>query len=305
MASRFWVGGTGTWDNSDTTHWSGTSGGAGGQSVPGSSDSVTFDGSSGGGTVTPNANLTIQSLTMNTFTGTLDFSVNNNNVTITSSNGFSNSGTSTRTLNLGNGTWTFNSSSANALWNMATVTNLTFNANSSTIVFAGTTTAGNVQSVTLGGFAYNTIRFSGNTTASGVSLSNTGSTIALLDITGPNYITTGANGSAMTITTLTVSAKATFLPTSGQTLTITNAPTLNGTAAAPIAFIGTDARALGSVGTVSCASGTFGGTYISAANVTFSGGATFSFTGFDLGRVTGATITAPASGGGGQRVYGG
>ena len=41
VASRFWVGGTGTWDASDTTHWAATSGGAGGQSVPGSSDSVT------------------------------------------------------------------------------------------------------------------------------------------------------------------------------------------------------------------------------------------------------------------------
>ena len=52
MASRFWVGGTGTWDASDTTHWATASNGAGGASVPGSSDAVTFDASSGGGTVT-------------------------------------------------------------------------------------------------------------------------------------------------------------------------------------------------------------------------------------------------------------
>ncbi len=43
MASRFWVGGTGTWDAADTTHWSATSGGGGGSSVPTSSDDVTFD----------------------------------------------------------------------------------------------------------------------------------------------------------------------------------------------------------------------------------------------------------------------
>jgi hypothetical protein len=46
MASRFWVGGTGNWDASTTTHWSATSGGAGGASVPTSSDTVTFNSSS-------------------------------------------------------------------------------------------------------------------------------------------------------------------------------------------------------------------------------------------------------------------
>lgn len=54
MANRFWRGGTGTWDAADTTHWSATSGGAGGASVPTSSDNVFFDSSSGlsGATVT-------------------------------------------------------------------------------------------------------------------------------------------------------------------------------------------------------------------------------------------------------------
>lgn len=43
MANRYWVGGDGTWDNSDTTHWSTVSGGAGGSSVPTSADDVFFD----------------------------------------------------------------------------------------------------------------------------------------------------------------------------------------------------------------------------------------------------------------------
>lgn len=46
MAARFWVGGTGNWDASTTTHWAATSGGAGGASVPTSSDTVTFDANS-------------------------------------------------------------------------------------------------------------------------------------------------------------------------------------------------------------------------------------------------------------------
>lgn len=42
-ASRFWVLGTGNWDASTTTNWAASSGGAGGNSVPTSSDDVTFD----------------------------------------------------------------------------------------------------------------------------------------------------------------------------------------------------------------------------------------------------------------------
>ena len=42
MANRYWVGGTGSWD-ATTTHWSATSGGASGASVPTSVDDVFFD----------------------------------------------------------------------------------------------------------------------------------------------------------------------------------------------------------------------------------------------------------------------
>lgn len=54
MANRYWVGGSGTWDGSSTTHWSATSGGSSGASAPTSTDDVFFDSNSGlsGGTVT-------------------------------------------------------------------------------------------------------------------------------------------------------------------------------------------------------------------------------------------------------------
>jgi len=42
-AGRYWVGGSGTWDATTTTNWSATSGGAGGASVPTSTDDVFFD----------------------------------------------------------------------------------------------------------------------------------------------------------------------------------------------------------------------------------------------------------------------
>ncbi len=153
MASRFWVGGTGTWDNSTTTHWAATSGGAGGQSVPGSSDTVTFDASSGGGTVTPNYNMTVTSITMGAFTGTLDFSANNNSPTMGT---FSGAGTGTRTLNMGSGTW--NLTTVGTTWDMSTTTNLTFNAGTSTIKIA---MAGAGQSnFSGGGLTYGTLWFS-------------------------------------------------------------------------------------------------------------------------------------------------
>ena len=52
MATRYWVGGTGTWDTTTTTNWSASTGGTGGASVPTSTDSVIIDTSSGTGTIT-------------------------------------------------------------------------------------------------------------------------------------------------------------------------------------------------------------------------------------------------------------
>ena len=50
MATRYWVGGTGTWTNASTTNWSATSGGASGASAPTSADDVIFDNLSNVGT---------------------------------------------------------------------------------------------------------------------------------------------------------------------------------------------------------------------------------------------------------------
>jgi len=44
--TRYWRGGTGTWDATTTTNWSATSGGAGGASVPTSADTVIFNSAS-------------------------------------------------------------------------------------------------------------------------------------------------------------------------------------------------------------------------------------------------------------------
>jgi hypothetical protein len=62
MASRFWVGGTGTWDATDTSHWAASTGGTPGETVPTSADTVTFDSNSGtAATVTVNTNPAVAS----------------------------------------------------------------------------------------------------------------------------------------------------------------------------------------------------------------------------------------------------
>lgn len=73
MAARYWVGGTGTWNNSTTTNWSATSGGVGGASLPVTTDAVYLDANSGGGTVTltGNAATGVLSLDLTGFTGTI------------------------------------------------------------------------------------------------------------------------------------------------------------------------------------------------------------------------------------------
>ena len=50
MGDRYWVGGTGYWN--DTAHWSTTSGGSGGASVPADGDNVFIDANSGSGDFT-------------------------------------------------------------------------------------------------------------------------------------------------------------------------------------------------------------------------------------------------------------
>jgi hypothetical protein len=50
MATRYWVGGTGTWTSSNTLNWSASSGGASGASAPTTADDVIFDNLSNTGT---------------------------------------------------------------------------------------------------------------------------------------------------------------------------------------------------------------------------------------------------------------
>jgi hypothetical protein len=73
MASRYWVGGTATWDGTAGAKWSLTSGGTGNQAVPVSGDDVFFDANSGAVTVNTDATgnfINCKNLDFNGFTGT-------------------------------------------------------------------------------------------------------------------------------------------------------------------------------------------------------------------------------------------
>lgn len=277
MASRFWVGGTGAWDNATTTHWSATSGGAGGASVPGSGDTVTFDASSGGGTVTLNfgGTITIQSLTMGAFTGTLDNSVNNNNMTLSAATGFDCDGVGVRTLKLGTATYTI--SSTNGAWNFSTTLNLTYTGNTgANIVFTGSDSA-NACRVLAGGLSHGNLSF-GAPTGSGICfIQGAGSTFASLTITAPNYVR---------------------FPTS-VTTTITGALAIVGTGSSPVSL---SSGTVQTTATVNVASGSTG-QFCALRDLTFSGTTPVFTDSFDLGNVSGATISGPSGGGGGSGAH--
>lgn len=85
MAARYWVGGTDTWDNTAGSKWALTSGGAGGQAVPTSADTVFFDAASGANTVTIGITAQASTLTMTGFTGTIAFGTNKIQLSATAS----------------------------------------------------------------------------------------------------------------------------------------------------------------------------------------------------------------------------
>jgi hypothetical protein len=71
MPDRYWVGGTAAWDGTAGTKWAATSGGAGGESVPTTSDDVFFDANSSGTVTVSVGNTGAKSINCTGFTGTI------------------------------------------------------------------------------------------------------------------------------------------------------------------------------------------------------------------------------------------
>lgn len=158
MAARFWVGGTGTWDASSTTHWSATSGGASGASVPTSADDVTFDANSGtAATVTVNgggvantitinkSDLTLTHTTESTVTGTVTHTTGtlNTNGQTCVWGAFSSTNSNTRTLTFGASPITI--TGGGGAWSVTTTAGLTVTANTAVVTFTGSNAVFNVS----------------------------------------------------------------------------------------------------------------------------------------------------------------
>lgn len=229
MASRFWVGGTGTWDASDTSHWSATSGGSSGASVPTSSDDVTFNGSSGGGTCTVSATANCANLTTGAFTGTLNF--NGQTINITGSSGWNASGSGTRTITFGASTVNISASSTGAL-TLTTTTNQTWNYDTSTIVFTGNG-AGISFTTSSSTFTFYNVTFTSGGAATNV-------------LAGINYVFNNL--------TVTGSANKTcgFTIPNSKTITVNGTLTLNGNSATNRLLVSSTTN--GTAGTISIAS---------------------------------------------------
>lgn len=137
MAARFWVGGSGIWDNVNTANWASTSGGAGGASAPTSSDTVTFDANSGSGTCTTLVGSACSTLTFNSTTINLELGANHacassctltqgtislNSFVLTATT-FNSNNSNLRTIDFGSGKIVV-TASGTTVWTTATATNL-------------------------------------------------------------------------------------------------------------------------------------------------------------------------------------
>lgn len=182
-ATCFWVGGTGSIN--DVTHWSSGTGGAGSTCAaaggwPNStSDNATFDASSGAGTITRNVNWTITTITLSLFTGTFGNSGDTASVDFLA---WQNSGAGTRTVNLGASTWTCSNASG-CNWSQTGATNLTFNANTSTLSIVG----GNFNPGATPSPTYNVVTFAGGVPGTNIVWNGSGTTVTTLNIVGSTY----------------------------------------------------------------------------------------------------------------------
>lgn len=295
-AQCFWIGGTGNWDNSNTASWASTTGGTTGTcaatgGIPkNSGDIATFDGNSGGGTVTvcgaASANCPTSSglidlgasgqIQSGAFTGTLDFATRNPNVSmgifICSGSG------SGRNYNLGSGTYTIQA--GGTAWNCSTTTGMgTFNAGTSTIVMTFNST-GNVQTFAGGGLTYNALSLSAITVGNRISITGN-NTFASIAVTAPINIEFNA----------------------GNTQTISSAFTFTGTSSNPIYVTSSSQVTRATINATTGSTLTWGALF----GMTFTGSAVNATNSLNFGgnNMNGGSITAPSAGGSDGRIIGG
>ena len=251
MATYYWVGGNGTWDNATKTNWATVSGGAGGNGPPTNADTVNFDANSGTAAVVTVAatavslsttvnksdiNLSLSgSPTLCTAAGTLVLTAGTitlNSYTLTCGI-FSSSNSNARTIDFGTGQITLTGNAA-TVWNINTATGLVtsgtkkvvssysgatgtrilYMVGAETVVVDFFVTSGTdtVQLIAGGGAAYRTVDYTG---FSGTATSSSASNI---NIFGDLLISSGC--------TWNTTAQFTFAATSGTKQITTNGKTV-------------------------------------------------------------------------------
>ncbi len=280
-ANCYWVGGTG--NSTNPARWSSSTGGAGSTcagsgGIPGSADVAIFDGASGGGVVTFDANMTLSSSAANafqagTFTGTIDFAGFN-----VSAQSFSLGGTGARKFIGGSGTLTV--AGTGGSWDLGVTTNLdpTSSFASATIRFVANPTQGRT-------FA------GGNLTYGTLEIADTGTT------SRTNFSISGTP----TITTFTPTAVRWITLTSN--VTITNGFSLAGTSTEQVLITSNDNNGTARTLTVGGAATM---SWVAIAGVTKAGAGSITATNsFNLGNNSGVTISTPSGGGSGGKIIGG
>ena len=226
MATRYWVGGSGTWDATSTTNWSASTGGASGASAPTAADSVIFDANSNVGvgafTVTVSAALCLDFSTGGAggaLDGAMTLAMGTSTLTVSGSwtnpaTNFAFSGTGTITFNA---TTTGKTITTNGIsWPSAVV----FNGSGGAWTLGGAWTTTSTITVTAGTFSTSASNYNVSATALLSSNSNT-RTITLNGST----VTLTLSGTALDFTT------ATNLTFTAGTSTVTcsgTSPTFNG-----------------------------------------------------------------------------
>lgn len=215
MANRYWVGGSGTWNSTNTNVWSASSGGASGASVPTAADSVIFDQAgtytatltgggivclditvsagtvtiAGTGGITISGSMSLSASTVWSHTGTILFNATTTGKTITT-NGVSLS-TSGLTFNGVGGSWQLQSA-------------VTLSATSATVTHTNGTLDLNNKTITSFYFASN------NTNTRTIAFGTTGSVVITGAATSPTMIL------ALNSTGLTFTGTPTFSFTSSS-----------------------------------------------------------------------------------------
>ena len=144
-----------------------------------------------GGTVTLQDALNTTGL-LSLDSGTFD--ANNQSVTVS---GFASNNTSTRTLTMGSGLWTLSGTSV--LWNLSTVTNLTFNKGAANILLSNATASS--RNFNGGSLTYNKLTIGGATGSSVLTISGSNTFSEIASTKTVAHTITLTNGTTQTVTT--------------------------------------------------------------------------------------------------------